>query len=591
MNPENISEPLRAALAKIISAHSLGALERREFTLSLLKDYLPTDQKERLVNRMRHAYEAKIVAPMVAAAGRPATALELGQWRSALEANDLDSKVARQLLETLAAALKIQLLDVSAVPTKNISQATKTAQPPAGVRSKGAPEATSKEKQTPPRVMGRSADGFYASLVAEYKIQSSLYHTKLEEPTIDGRIVVSGSNEAWGFNETWGHSRPVIIDVRNMQGDVIESNFNSLLRERFYSSAFGISSNARNRELHYFTIEEAKAKLSRSRLPLATRLVMSKSTDYENEYHLVHGQVVGSGATTVNRILLGDSFSYLGGGCTLEITTARDLGNGLVALLIGGHLAIYDTNLRRFRHGPVDISGPGEKRILQEAGFLGIKGIFNHKTWDLYNRLLITPDSQLLVCGYDGESRATIKAYRSIDLSLVSTQRFASFSQPHGIFPLDCLPDSRHVLGVDRKSPGRYCKVRIALFDLLKDDGCLGYLDINEAFISRVHEYSFRRAKLIGGGRFLVSISGQSDSLIVLDLLNDELLPSIAPVTGQIFNFIVLSDSRELCTISTDGAIRKWDISSFYSASSTVDHVVERLTRRCLPLPSDSIYR
>jgi hypothetical protein len=130
MKSENISEPLHAALAKIISTHRLGALERREVTLSLLKDHLPSDQRERLVNRMRRAYEAKIVASMIAAAGRPATALEFGQWRSALEANDLDSKVARELLETMAAALKIQLPDVGAVRTTNISQAAKTAQPP-----------------------------------------------------------------------------------------------------------------------------------------------------------------------------------------------------------------------------------------------------------------------------------------------------------------------------------------------------------------------------------------------------------------------------------------------------------------------------
>lgn len=100
-------QTLSKALGQIVAKSPKGpaALDAKGATLSILADFTP----ESMVNLMRRAYEAKIIAPMIAAAGRRATGIEFGQWSNALKASYLPDDIAIALIRSLAEALKIQL--------------------------------------------------------------------------------------------------------------------------------------------------------------------------------------------------------------------------------------------------------------------------------------------------------------------------------------------------------------------------------------------------------------------------------------------------------------------------------------------------
>lgn len=115
----DLIKPLSSALADWVAASKRGpsALEQKNATLDHLLDHLP----EATVNLMRRAYEAKIVGPMVGATGRPATALELGQWRKALIESHLPAEISEALLFAIADALKIQLNHIDSGKRANLA--------------------------------------------------------------------------------------------------------------------------------------------------------------------------------------------------------------------------------------------------------------------------------------------------------------------------------------------------------------------------------------------------------------------------------------------------------------------------------------
>jgi hypothetical protein len=115
----DIVKTLSPVLADWITTRKQGpsALEQKNATLGYLLDHLP----EATVNLMRRAYEAKIVSPMVGAAGRQATALEISQWRKALIESHLPAEIGEALLSAIAEALKIKLDRIDSEKRANLA--------------------------------------------------------------------------------------------------------------------------------------------------------------------------------------------------------------------------------------------------------------------------------------------------------------------------------------------------------------------------------------------------------------------------------------------------------------------------------------
>jgi serine/threonine protein kinase/WD40 repeat protein len=284
------------------------------------------------------------------------------------------------------------------------------------------------------------------------------------------------------------------------------------------------------------------------------------------QYLLHHYTVRAGGMAECGSVVLGDSASELGGYCRpREVNThCIDIGNGRIAVLTAGHLAIYDTGSRALVAGPLDISGPpkGVDRSTHE--------------WIFYSQIAVSPDGLRLFAR--GKNKA-IKSFRALDLG--GQQEIVGSEGPEGLL----VPwiDSRHVLySIKTRSEKYYSGTEKDL--LMIGDGSTG------ATLGSLAEWSRGYAPflLIGGGTMLALASGRE--VIVLDLMSGQYLEEpIARHSDSIISMQLCRDGAEIMTTSRDGTARFWDIRKIVKGRTSA--MASDLLAKAKPMPADGIVR
>lgn len=285
--------------------------------------------------------------------------------------------------------------------------------------------------------------------------------------------------------------------------------------------------------VHVLSLDRRPGETPKGVKGLLGRLLDVKPRDV----HLIRHRVVGAGRTGEVAVvpLQGARLDW----CEplADNTRAVDIGDGRLAILTAGHVAVYDVRARRVVCGPVDVSGPVGEVKMQEA------------SWTYYSQITASADRTKLILR--GRFRA-IKVLQS--LNLATLHEIDGTASDPGL--LLSWVDGRHFLySVEIKGADCHDRRELRLADS-ETGAVLGPVCELERYVPPSNS---NYAVLLPHGSVLAII--EQNEIRLIDLVSGIYLPEpLGAHSDSIDSIHICPNGEALMSTSQDGTARFWEL-------------------------------